>query len=1103
MLEASRATHSFAFGPFELDSDTGELRNSGTPVQLQPQPTRILKILLEHHGKLVTREHIQQQLWSEETFVEFEVGLNQAIKKLREALGDSAQTPVYIETIPRKGYRFIAEVRQTEDNGPTDPLLGRVLGHYRLVERIGQGGMGIIYRAHDEHLKRDVAIKTLPEGAVDDETARRRFRKEAMALAQLNHPNIANVSDFDSQEGIDFLVEELVLGTALDQMLTAGPLREKQIIELGMQLCQGLAAAHEHGVLHRDIKPANLRVTPDGRLKILDFGLAAVLHASKANVEHDATASVVEAQTTSGTLPYMAPEQLLNETLDARTDVWATGCVLYEMATGRLPFGGAGMELADAILHQTPLRPSEVNRKVSPALEAVTLKCLEKDPALRCGSAHEIGVDLNRISRTAPGPILRPSRRPTRFRAAVVVMVLLAASVSGYAIWKYGLPWISPKPPVAAGNTRKVVAVLYFKNMSQDPSLNWLNGGLTEMMTTNLDQVGGMEVLSTDRIASIRKRLKIKPDQELPPEAAPELAREAGADAYVTGTLVRLGPSRLRVDVHLQEVSTGKIVFSDKVESPDMNGIFAMVDTMTSRLAERLVEQSQRLEDVPNIKDVGTSNVEALRHYEAGAAYHRRLLLAEAAREYEQAIRLDPNFGVPYVRLFFCYSTSGEADKVRSVLRSLEQLKPRLARGEQLEYESARAAFYHDFIAAIRARKMLLVERPRDSGNRVRLANLLLRSGSLAESLRMYREGLALDPKDPYIWNFLAYAEAIAGHESAALDACKHYKALLGEAELNPWDTSGDVLYLFQRYDEAEANYRKVQVVDPDWGILKVILVHSRQGKGTLALKELDELKQRVTALGGRFDIMMVEAQLAQSMGETEAALRLYREFISQLVREKNMGVANSALRIYAIAAIITQQEAAALSFARQQTIPRQELTISLLEAAMGNEDAAENALHQFKASDLEAEPSLIIEERAFDGLLLALKHHGDLGIRQALSGVAPRISTPEAAFRWFLRGRGSLAVKDYVTAEHEFQSAIREERNITNDAMIQNRMPVLEHLSHFHLGQIYEATQRRDEAIREYQTFLSHYPDSHSRLPEITQARATLKRLQAATPRT
>ena len=267
----------------------------------------------------------------------------------------------------------------------SEPMIGRTLGHYRILEQIGAGGMGVVFRAHDQRLERDVALKVLPPGTLHDDSARKRFRKEALALSKLNHPNIETVHDFDTEDGVDFLVMELIPGISLDQKLLAGPLPEKDVLKLGQQLAEALAAAHTESIIHRDLKPANLRVTPDGRLKVMDFGLAKLF---REITETDVTASVTESQGVTGTLPYMTPEQLRGDKVDARSDVWAAGAVLYEMATGKRPFPGEhGPLLIDAILNREPKAPSAVNGKVSANLENILLKALDKDPNRRYQSA--------------------------------------------------------------------------------------------------------------------------------------------------------------------------------------------------------------------------------------------------------------------------------------------------------------------------------------------------------------------------------------------------------------------------------------------------------------------------------------------------------------------------------------------------------------------------------------------------------------------------------------------------------------------------------------------------------------------------------------------
>ena len=275
-------------------------------------------------------------------------------------------------------------------------LVGQTLSHYRIIEQIGAGGMGVVYRARDEQLERDVAIKVLPVGTLADEDARKRFRKEALALAKLNHPNIATIFEFSSQHSTDYLVTEYISGQTFDEKLATCALSEKEVVGLGLQLAQGLSAAHEHGIVHRDLKPANLRLTSDGRLKILDFGLAQLMpHASEIGM----TVALTQSQEVTGTLPYMSPEQLHSGLADARSDIWAAGAVLYEMATAHRPFEEKlPSALVADIIHKTPLAPRKVRSGLSPKLEAIILKCLEKEPAKRYSSARELQSDLERLS---------------------------------------------------------------------------------------------------------------------------------------------------------------------------------------------------------------------------------------------------------------------------------------------------------------------------------------------------------------------------------------------------------------------------------------------------------------------------------------------------------------------------------------------------------------------------------------------------------------------------------------------------------------------------------------------------------------------------------
>ena len=309
------------------------------------------------------------------------------------------------------------------------PYVGQRFGRYRIEEEIGAGGMGVVYRAYDEKLERDLAIKVLTPGALNDEAARKRFRNEARILSRLNHPCIQTIHDFDAFEGQDYLVSELVPGLSLDAHLRSGAVPEKEVVHLGFQLAQGLAAAHMAGILHRDLKPANLRVTIDGRLKILDFGLA--------TLSRDAVLTLSTTQTMAtapsgiaGTLPYMSPEQLLGEEVDHRSDIYSAGVVLFELATQRLPFNDSLIpKLTNAILHQAPPALKALAPKLSIEFEHIVLKCLEKDPELRYQSAKELAVDLRRLEATSSTVTVAPTpqkRLPVVGAAAVGALIVAA-----------------------------------------------------------------------------------------------------------------------------------------------------------------------------------------------------------------------------------------------------------------------------------------------------------------------------------------------------------------------------------------------------------------------------------------------------------------------------------------------------------------------------------------------------------------------------------------------------------------------------------------------------------------------------------------------------
>ena len=423
-------------------------------------------------------------------------------------------------------------------------MIGKSISHYRVTAKLGSGGMGVVYRARDERLERDVALKVLPAETLADEVARKRFRKEALALSKLNHPNIATIYDFDTQDGVDFLVMEYVEGMTLSEKLSNGSLPEEEVTKLGRQVADALEEAHEHGVIHRDLKPGNVMVTSKGQAKVLDFGLAKLVRPVTDTATTESSSAMPAA---AGTLPYMAPEQLQGRQVDARTDICALGAVLYQMATGRRPFPEAeaqAPQLIAAIMNESPQLPSELNSQVSAGLESIILKALEKDPEQRYASSRELMADLDRLG--GPEPLLaarrrRATRRQLLATAAVAVVALLAVPFG------LNLGGLRDRLLGTAAPARiESIAVLPLVNLSGDPEQEYFAAGMHDALITDLAKLGGFKRVIA-RSSVMRYQETDKP--------LPQIARELGVDAVITGSVLREG-DRVRITAQLISATT-------------------------------------------------------------------------------------------------------------------------------------------------------------------------------------------------------------------------------------------------------------------------------------------------------------------------------------------------------------------------------------------------------------------------------------------------------------------------------------------------------------------------------------------------------------------
>jgi TolB-like protein/predicted Ser/Thr protein kinase len=568
-------------------------------------------------------------------------------------------------------------------------MTGKRLSHYEIVEEISRGGMGVVYRAVDVNLGREVAIKVLPDELVQDAGRRERLLLEARAASALEHPHIAVIHEVGDADGVTFLAMELIRGEKLSAVLSRGPLPQTRALSLAIEVAEGLARAHEKGIVHRDLKPANVMITDDGHAKVIDFGLVKLLEPVG---DDAATASVgaprTEAGLVLGTAAYMSPEQARGARVDHRSDVFALGVMLYEMLTGRPAFHGqSSLDTMQAILTQ-PVPPlpaaADSSAEVTTELQRIIGKATAKDPDDRFQGMKDLVVDLRAARRrleSAPAPAVAtpgsgaypppPAGRGDHSRIVLAVAAALAMVVAvGALLW-----WQTrrPEPRAASASGKPAVAVLYFENNTGDESLDWMRTGLTDMLVTDLSQSPEFEVVGTDRLVQILQDLGRIDDRVLSAEVVQEIAHRAAVDNVLVGSYVKAGGA-IRISARLQDAQTGRIVSAEKVEGTGEASLFGLVDELTRRFRERIAAASAPLVQRPGaaplqagldreVTEVTTSSIEAWRYYAEGINFHERGLAAQAAPLLEKAIEIDPNFAMAYAKLAVVRHNLGAFDK--------------------------------------------------------------------------------------------------------------------------------------------------------------------------------------------------------------------------------------------------------------------------------------------------------------------------------------------------------------------------------------------------------------------------------------------------------
>lgn len=661
------------------------------------------------------------------------------------------------------------------------PPEGKAFGHYRIQGQIGAGGMGVVYSAYDTLLERKVAIKVVGDRLLADQSARDLLLHEARAACALNHPNICTIHQVGDSDGEAYIVMEHVEGQLLSSIVGNAGLSPDLVVRYGVQIADALAHAHKHGVIHRDLKSTNVLVTPEGRVKVLDFGLATRVPPAELQEAVSAKVPLTESGMIVGTLPYLAPELLRTQPADARTDIWAFGVLLYEMASGKHPFPGrTAFELSSAILRDPP---TPLPASFPPSLVTIILQCLAKSPGERYQQAAEVHRALEALRDSPPSVLPPPDIDTFRFTPWIVLSALLLIVIAALVFdWRGSRDWLlrstktSAPPSLPRPQVRKSVAVLSFQNATNHDETAWLSGALSSMLATELSAGERLRIIPEENVARMERDLSLRDTSTLGSDTLKSVHNYLGSDLMLVGAYTALGKAsggQVRLDVRLQDSATGETIAAVAESGSEVN-LFDLASRVGSDLRRRLDIGEVAPVDAAEVQASFPATPEAARLYTQGLSKLRILDSRAALASLQAAVSADPKFPLAHYALALAWSYLGYDDKAKDEAKLAFELSGKLSRQDRLLLEARYREMTQDWPVALEVYRTLVNFFPDNVEYGLRLANAQSRSGKTKDALETVVMLRTLPPpqnQDPRIDLQQAYAMRLSGDSEGMLAA--------------------------------------------------------------------------------------------------------------------------------------------------------------------------------------------------------------------------------------------------------------------------------------------------------------------------------------------